>query len=112
MNKPDIMNNRYLKALSACPLNWNDKPANECKVIEAAVNSCYFPLYEVEQGKTTITYDPAASGKKIPVEDWFSMMGRTKHLKKESYKEVVESIQQEVDRRYARLKAQAENPLL
>lgn len=40
------------------------------------------------------------------------MMGRTKHLKKESYKEVVESIQQEVDRRYARLKAQAENPLL
>ena len=102
----------YLKALSACPLNWNDKPANECKVIEAAVNSCYFPLYEVEQGKTTITYDPAASGKKISVEDWLSMMGRTKHLKKEAYKEVVESIQQEVDRRYGRLKAQAENPLL
>lgn len=51
MNEPDIMNNRYLKALSACPLNWNDKPANECKVIEEAVNSCYFPLYEVEQEK-------------------------------------------------------------
>lgn len=102
----------YMKALSACPLNWNDKPANECRVIEAAVNSCYFPLYEVEQGRTTITYDPAKAGKRLPVADWLSMMGRTKHLKKEEYKEVVESLQIEVDRRFERLKARAENPLL
>ena len=42
----------YVKAISACPLNWNDQPATERKVIEAAVNSCYFPLYEVEKGVT------------------------------------------------------------
>jgi len=94
----------YIKAISACPLNWNDKPATERKVIEAAVNCCYFPLYEVEQGKTKLSYDPDKTGKKIPVLDWLSMMGRTKHLVKEEYQDVVSRMQEEVDRRFAELK--------
>ena len=97
----------YVKAISACPLNWNDKPATERRVIEAAVNCCYFPLYEVEQGKTILSYDPEKNGKKIPVAEWLSMMGRTKHLKKEEYREVVERLQQETDRRYRELKERA-----
>lgn len=102
----------YLKALSACPLNWNDKPATERRVIEAAVNCCYFPLYEVENGKTALSYDPETAGKKIPVIDWLSMMGRTKHLQKETYADVVKEMQEEVDRRFACLKAKTENPIL
>ena len=94
----------YVKAISACPLNWNDKPATERKVIEAAVNSCYFPLYEIEQGVTRLSYDPEKTGKKIPVVDWLSMMGRTKHLQKEEYREVVEQMQQEIDGRFYELK--------
>ncbi len=98
----------YVKAISACPLNWNDKPATERKVIEAAVNSCYFPLYDVEQGVTRLSYDPEKTGKKIPVLDWLSMMGRTKHLQKEEYADVVERMQVEIDRRFAELKKRAE----
>ena len=98
----------YVKAISACPLNWNDKPATERRVIEAAVNCCYFPLYEVEQGVTRLSYDPEKTGKKIPVLDWLSMMGRTKHLQKEEYKDVVERLQDETDRRFAELKKRAE----
>lgn len=98
----------YVKAISACPLNWNDKPATERKVIEAAVNCCYFPLYEVEQGVTRLSYDPEKTGKKIPVLDWLSMMGRTKHLQKEEYKDVVDRMQNEIDRRFAELKKRAE----
>ena len=94
----------YIKAISACPLNWNDKPATERRVIEAAVNSCYFPLYEIENGVTKLTYDPEKTGKKIPVLEWLTMMGRTKHLQKEEYKEIVKKIQQEVDERYESLK--------
>ena len=44
------------------------------------------------------------TGKKIPVSDWLSMMGRTKHLQKEEYRQVVEQIQQETDSRFNRLK--------
>ncbi|MBQ8638369.1 MAG: pyruvate synthase [Lachnospiraceae bacterium] len=102
----------YLKALSACPLNWNDRPDQERNVIQAAVDCCYFPLYEVEQGKTRLSYDPQKNGKKIDVSQWFSMMGRTKHLCGEDFREVTEEIQQEIDRRYARLKEKSEHPFL
>lgn len=102
----------YMKALSACPLNWNDQPNTERKVISAAVDCCYFPLYEVEQRKTKLSYDPEKNGKKLPVLDWLTMMGRTKHLAKEEYQTVVEELQQEIDRRYMRLKEKSEHPFL
>lgn len=102
----------YIKCLSACPLNWGDKPNTERKVISAAVNSCYFPLYEVEQGYTSLSYDPEQKGKKIPVEDWLKMMGRTRHLCSDQYKEIRDDIQTEIDRRWKRLKIQAEDPNL
>lgn len=94
----------YLKAISACPLNWNDKPSTERSVIEAAVNCCYFPLYEIEMGTTRLSYDPEKAGKKIPVSDWLSMMGRTKHLLKEEYRDVVQRLQAETDKRFAEIK--------
>lgn len=71
----------YLRTLSACPLNWSDKPNLERKVIGAGVDCCYFPLYEIENGITNINYNPEDKNKKINVLEWLSMMGRTKHLK-------------------------------
>ena len=100
----------YVKAISACPLNWNDKPATERKVIEAAVNCCYFPLYEVEEGRTKLSYDPEKRGEKIPVIEWLSMMGRTKHLQKEEYQTVVNALQGEIDQRFYALKKKTETP--
>lgn len=103
----------YMKAISACPLNWSDKPNLERRVIEAAVNSCYFPLYEIENGVTKISYNPESLGKKIPVSDWLGMMGRTRHLvKSDKYKDIINDIQVEIDRRWERLKARNENALL
>ena len=102
----------YIKALSACPLNWSDSPDKERSVIAAAVDCCYFPLYEIENGITSLNYDPEKAGKKIPVTDWFSMMGRTRHLTKDTYREITDKIQAETDRRFAKLRARSENPLL
>lgn len=102
----------YIKALSACPLNWSDKPNTERAVIAAAVDCCYFPLFEIENGITTINYNPEKGNKKVPVLDWLAMMGRTKHLTGETYRDIVVDIQSEVDRRWERLKARAEHPLL
>ncbi|MCT4599118.1 MAG: thiamine pyrophosphate-dependent enzyme [Vallitalea sp.] len=102
----------FIKALSACPLNWGDEPRYERSVIEAGVNSCYHPLYEIENGITTVTYDPEAKNKKIPMTDFFKMMGRTKHLVKPEYEGVMNGIQEEVDRRWERLKARNDSPLL
>ncbi len=102
----------YLKALSACPLNWADVPSQERKVIQAAVDCGYFPLYEIEEGVTTINYNPEKTGKQIPALDWLKMMGRTRHLGKPEYAEVVDHIQKEIDKRWIRLKARAESEVL
>ncbi|MBQ8383052.1 MAG: pyruvate synthase [Clostridia bacterium] len=100
----------YIKCLSACPLNWGDQPNTERRVIEAAVNSCYFPLYKVEQGHTALSYDPEAKGKKIPIADFLGMMGRTKHLCDARYEEIMAEIQAEINRRWERLKIQSAHP--
>lgn len=97
----------YIKCLSACPLNWNDEPRHEREVIAKAVDCCYHPLYEVERGKTSINYNPEEKNKKADVLEWLSMMGRTKHLKGEEFKETVKEIQEEIDRRWERLKERA-----
>ena len=96
----------YLKALSACPLNWGDKPNTERRVIQAGVDCCYF------RGITKITYDPEAGGKKIPAADWLKMMGRTRHLMNDRYADVVQAIQNEIDHRWRRLKARSDCELL
>lgn len=102
----------FIKTLSACPLNWGDNPRYERSVIEAGVDSCYHPLYEIERGITNITYNPETKNKKIPIADFFSMMGRTKHLLKPHNEGILTSIQEEVDRRWGRLKAQSDSPFL
>ncbi len=99
----------YVRVLSACPLNWGDKPNTERQVIRAAVDSCYFPLFEMEHGITTLNYTPK---EKLPIEEWFAMMGRTKHLADKQYETITAEIQAEVDRRWERLRARAQHPLL
>ena len=94
----------YGKVLAFCPLNWltTDDAAEE--VLQAAIDSCFFPLYEVEKGHTTVTYDPDIVDRRRPVADWLGQMGKTKHLLKPENSERLESIEQEVDRRWRRLK--------
>jgi pyruvate ferredoxin oxidoreductase alpha subunit len=102
----------YIKALSACPLNWNDNPKTERRVIAKAVDCCYHPLYEVENGITKINYNPELKNNKIPVYEWLKMMGRTKHLINEKYSDIVKALQDEIDFRWNRLKEKDSNPLL
>lgn len=102
----------YLKAISACPLNWGDYGRYERSVSDKAVKSCYHPLYEVERGVTTISYNPELKNEKIPVREFLKAMGRTKHLLKPEFEEVLNKMQENVDKRWERLKAKAENNIL
>ena len=94
------------------PRRRRPTPNTERRVIQAGVDCCYFPLYEVERGITKITYDPEAASKKLPAADWLGMMGRTKHLMNERYADVVQAIQNEIDHRWLRLKARNDCELL
>ncbi|ALS22033.1 MULTISPECIES: thiamine pyrophosphate-dependent enzyme [Paenibacillus] len=102
----------YGKILITCPLNWLSEEQIGQTLIDQAVNSCFFPLYEVENGVTTITYNPEEKNKRIPVGEWLKNMGKTKHLTKPEYAEALQSFENEVERRWSRLKAKHENPYL
>ncbi|MNR37885.1 Pyruvate synthase subunit PorB [compost metagenome] len=78
--------------------------------MKAAVDSCFFPLYEIEQGITNITYNPELKGKRIPAVEWLKGMGKTKHLLKDE--ELLQNFETEIERRWSRLKLRHESSLL
>lgn len=100
----------YGKLLCACPLNWKTSDQNGYDLVKAAVDSCFFPLYEIEQGITNITYNPEEKGKRIPAVEWLKGMGKTKHLLKDE--ELLQNFETEIERRWSRLKLRHENSLL
>lgn len=102
----------YGKLLITCPLNWKSEDRYGNTIMEAAVNSCFFPLYEVEQGETTITYNPEGRKKRIPVEEWLRYMGKSKHLLKPENEAVLEGFKAEIEKRWQKLLAKHENPHL
>lgn len=46
------------------------------------------------------------------MKDWLKTMGKTTHLLKPGFEEILANFQAEVDRRWYRLKARSEHPLL
>ncbi len=94
----------YGKVLSFCPLNWRTTDDAAEEVLQAALDSCFFPLYEVEKGNTFLTYDPDAVQRRRPVADWLGLMGKTRHMLAADNAEGLEAIEKEVDRRWQRLK--------
>ncbi len=97
------------KILSFCPLNWRTTDDAAEPVLQAAVDSCFFPLYEVEHGHTTISYDPDAIGRRKKVGDWLEQMGKTRHLLSPENAEYMAAVEGEVQRRWTRLKAMHEH---
>lgn len=103
----------FVKAISVCPLNWGMDEHVGPSAVEAIVNACMHPLFEVEHGITRLTVDPEKHGKKIPITDAFQKMGGAfRHLLSPEFALIAAEVQQEVDRRWARLKVMAESGIL
>ncbi len=100
------------KLLSVCPLGWRSVENQSVDIIQKAVDTCFYPLYEVNNGITNITYNPEDKDNKIPAIEWLKTMGKTRHLTKPDNADIVEEFQKEIDRRWDKLKALHENPLL
>ncbi|MDP6102121.1 MAG: thiamine pyrophosphate-dependent enzyme [Dehalococcoidia bacterium] len=98
------------KVLISCPLNWRIADETGTDIVQEAVDCNFFPLYEMEHGKTKITYDPEPVGRKISVSQWLGRMGKTRHLTRPEYKARIEAFETEVERRWRRLKAMHEHP--
>ncbi len=102
----------YGKLLISCPLNWLTADDAGVNTVRGAVDSCFFPLYEIERHVTTITYDPEPLGRRISMSEWLGSMGKTKHLCRPEFADDLAHIEGEIERRWERLKAMHANPLL
>ena len=90
----------FLNVLSPCPRGWGYPTDMLMQINKLAVETCYWPLYEVVDGKYKINYKPA---KKLPIEEFLRPQKRFKHLFKPGNEWMIEAFQKEVDARWQEL---------
>jgi pyruvate ferredoxin oxidoreductase beta subunit len=84
----------FLNVLTDCPVGWGHEPRDGHVVLNLAVETRFWPLYEVVDGRYALTYEPAG---RVPVEEWLRTQKRFAHLLRSENAEVVEEIQRRVD---------------
>ena len=90
----------FLNVLAPCPRGWGYPTDMLMQINKLAVETCYWPLYEVVDGVYHITYKPA---KKLPVEEFLKPQKRFKHMFKPGNEWMIEEFQKEVDKRWQEL---------
>jgi pyruvate ferredoxin oxidoreductase beta subunit len=90
----------FMNVLSSCNRGWRHGTDETIELTQLAVDTCYWPLFEVEDGEWKLTYKPK---EKPPVEEWLKRQGRFRHLFRPENRKVIDELQAEVDRRWERL---------
>jgi pyruvate ferredoxin oxidoreductase beta subunit len=89
----------YLHILSPCPTGWRCAPDNIIEISRLAVQTGIFPLYEVENGKYKLNFNPSVLK---PVSDYIKIQGRFRHLSENA----ISLIQQKANEDWAKIKSQ------
>ena len=90
----------FLNVMAPCPRGWRYDASDIANICKLAVETCYWPLFEVIDGKWILNYEPK---NKLPIEDFLKTQGRFKHLFKPENEELLVQYQEEVDRRWEEL---------
>jgi pyruvate ferredoxin oxidoreductase beta subunit len=85
----------FLNVLALCHRGWRYPQENGIAIAKIAVDTCFWPLYEIENGrKYKINYKPK---EKKPITEWLKSQGRFRHLFKPGNEGMIQSIQNDVD---------------
>ncbi len=87
----------FINVLSSCNRGWRtptDRAIEDCKL---AVETCFWPLYEYENGKLTINQKPK---EKKPVVEFLKTQGRFKHLFSPENEHLLKKAQELVDKEW------------
>jgi pyruvate ferredoxin oxidoreductase beta subunit len=90
----------FMNVLSSCNRGWRHATETTVELTQLAVDTCYWPLYEVENGEWKLSYKPR---QKPPMEEWLKRQGRFRHLFKPQNRHMIGQLQDEVDRRWEEL---------
>lgn len=90
----------FINVLVPCPLGWGYPSEKTIEISRLAVETCFWPLYECENGVYRLNYVPK---EKKPVIEWLKAQDRFRHLQKKEFQKLLEIFQKEVDRRWEKL---------
>lgn len=90
----------FLNVLSPCPRGWRYEAEDLAEICQLAVDTCVWPLYEIEDGKWSLTYEPK---RKKPVEEFLAKQGRFKHMFEPGNEWMIENTQEYVDKEWEKL---------
>jgi len=91
---------KFMNVFAPCPRGWGYPTEDLMKINKLAMDTCYWPLYEVENGKYTVNYKPKT---KLPIEEFLKPQKRFKHMFEKGNEWMIEAFQKEVDERYQAL---------
>ncbi|AGB40075.1 2-oxoacid:ferredoxin oxidoreductase, beta subunit [Halobacteroides halobius DSM 5150] len=87
----------FLNILATCPRGWRSRAEQGIELTKIASETCFWPLFEVENGEWNLNYQPS---EKKDIREWLKPQGRFKHLFEEGNEALVEDIQEHVDQRW------------
>jgi pyruvate ferredoxin oxidoreductase beta subunit len=90
----------FLNVLTDCPVGWGHEPRFANHILDTAVETCFWPLYEVDEGTFRLTHKPE---RKLPIERWLEGQKRFAHLLRPESRSYVEQIQAQIDHDWAEL---------
>jgi len=96
----EIEGPKFINVFTPCNRGWRTKTDDAILLSRLAVETCFWPLYEVENGVTRITFKPR---EKKPIIDFLKQQGRFKHLFEPGKEKLLEQIQQTIDANWEKL---------
>lgn len=92
---------KFINVLQPCTLGWRYPADMTIEIARLAVETRFWPLYEIESGqKPKITVNVP---KPKPIEEFLKLQGRFKHLFREENKHIIGEIRKHIDREWERL---------
>lgn len=101
----DIKGPKFMNIIAPCNRGWRSKTDDAIKLAKSAVETCYWPLYEIENGVTKITVTPR---EKRPLVEFLRPQGRFRHMFEPGNEGMLEEAQAFVDSQWERLQREAE----
>jgi pyruvate ferredoxin oxidoreductase beta subunit len=90
----------FINVLSPCPRGWRFDSKDTIEIARLAVQTNFWPLYEVEQGKWKLNYKPK---ERKPIKEWMEVQGRYLHLFRPENEYLIKEIQEDIDRNWGKL---------
>jgi len=90
----------FLNILSPCPRGWRFSPERTIEIAQLAVDTGFWPLYEIKNGTVQITSKPR---QRKPIVEWLKSQGRYKHLFKPGNEYIIEAIQEYIEKMWEKL---------